>query len=52
MGARFDYEVHAVGEPLAYLIGLGDGTPHHLRRRLYQNLPIDHEAWHQHQLPA
>ena len=47
-----DHELHPAGEPLAYLIGLGDGAPHHLRRRLDQNLPIDHKAWHQHSLPS
>ena len=50
MSARFDHEVHPVGEPLAYLIGLGDGAPHHLHRRLDQDLPLDHETWHQYLL--
>jgi hypothetical protein len=47
-----DHELDPAGEPLAYLIGLGDGAPHHLRRRLDQNLAIDHKAWHQHPLPS
>jgi hypothetical protein len=41
MSARFNDEVDPVGEPLAHLIGLGDGTPYHLRRCVDQNLPLN-----------
>jgi hypothetical protein len=51
MGAGFDDEVHPVGEPLADLIRLGDGAPHHFRRRLDQHFPLDHQAWHQPSFP-
>ena len=52
MSPRLDHEVYPVGEPLAYLIRLGDGAPHHLHRRLDQDLPLDYEAWHQYLLPS
>ena len=50
MSARFDHELDPVGEPLAYLIGLGHGVPHHLDGRLDQDLPLDHETWHRYLL--
>ena len=51
MRARFDHQVHPVGEPLRYLLGLGDRAPHHLDWRLDQHVPVDQQAWHQHALP-
>jgi len=50
MSARCDHELDLVGEPLAYLVGLGDGALHHLHGRLDQDLPLDHETWHQYLL--
>ena len=44
MSARFDHELYPVGEPLAYLIGLGDGAPDHLHRGFDQDFPLDREA--------
>ena len=44
----WDDELHPVGKPLADLIGLSDGAPHHLHRRINQDIPLDHEPWHEH----
>jgi hypothetical protein len=45
-------QVHLVGEPFAHLIGLGDGAPHHLGRRLDQNVLLNHQAGHRSRLLA
>ena len=43
-GSRIEF--HPVREPLDDLVGLGDGPPHDLDRRLYHHFALDLEVSH------